>query len=107
MNINMIKEYIDNDYPVIILIQAYKDSNKKYTREDYSDGHYVVVIGYDDNNFAIEDPSLNNKTGYIPFKELDIRWHGIGKTKNEKLDYFGIAIIGKPKYDPTELKKVE
>lgn len=108
MNFDMIKEYIDNNYPVIILIQAYKDNKKKqYTQDDYDNGHYVVVIGYDDLHIVVEDPSLNNKLGYIPLEELDIRWHGIGRSKEEKLDHFGIAVVGDVKHIPNEVTKVE
>ena len=109
MSLDMIKEYIDNNYPVIILIQAYKDNNNKkpYTVDDYKDGHYVIVIGYDDQNLVVEDPSLNNKLGYIPLEELDVRWHGYGETKEEKLDHFGIAVVGEIKHLPNEVTKVE
>ena len=108
MSLDMIKEYIDNNYPVIILIQAYTDNKKKpYTIDNYKDGHYVVVIGYDDQHLVVEDPSLNNKLGYIPLEELDVRWHGYGEDEKEKLDHFGIAVVGTPKHLPNEVTKVE
>jgi predicted double-glycine peptidase len=106
MNIEMIKNYIDNNIPVIILIQAYS-ADKKYTKTEYKDGHYIVVIGYDDKHFVFEDPSLNNKNGYLPFSELEVRWHGYGDTEKEKLENFGIAVIGKPKYKPGKIEKVK
>ena len=108
MNQEILKDFINQNIPVIILIQAYKADNKKYTKDNYEDGHYVTVTGYDDTKFIIEDPSLNNKVGYIPFDELDVRWHGIGETKDEKLDYYGLAVYGKEsKYDPTKITKIK
>lgn len=101
-----VKKFIDNQIPVIILIQAYS-ADKKYSKDKYTDGHFVIIIGYDDSKFFIEDPSINNNIGYIPFKELDIRWHGYGQNHNEKLDHYGIAVIGKPKFFSNKLKKVE
>jgi predicted double-glycine peptidase len=106
MDIETVKNYINRDNPVIILIQAYS-ADKKYSKEDYNDGHYVVVIGYDDKHFIFEDPSLNNKNGYLPFTDLEIRWHGYGDTKNEKLINFGIAVVGKPKYIPGSIEKIK
>jgi ABC-type bacteriocin/lantibiotic exporter with double-glycine peptidase domain len=109
MNQEMLKSFLDKNTPVIILIQAYKDGkNKTYTRDGYKDGHYVTVTGYDDTKFIVEDPSLNNKIGYIPFSELDIRWHGIGQNEKEKLDFYGLAVYGKePKYELGKLTKVK
>jgi len=109
MNQEIIKQFLDENTPVIILIQAYKDGkDKTYTRDSYKDGHYITVTGYDDTKFIIEDPSLNNKIGYIPFDELDIRWHGLGIDKEDKLDHFGIAVYGKePKHESGKITKVK
>ena len=111
MNQDIIKQYLDENTPVIILIQAYKDGDKKtYTRDSYKDGHYVTVTGYNNNKaiFIVEDPSLNNKIGYIPFDELDIRWHGLGVNEKDKLDFFGMAVFGKePKYESGKITKVK
>jgi ABC-type bacteriocin/lantibiotic exporter with double-glycine peptidase domain len=86
MNRKKLKEYIDRKIPVIILIQAYKNNeNQPYTINSYKDGHYVTVIGYSTRRFIIEDPSLNNELGYINNKDFDIRWHGLGENKDEKL----------------------
>lgn len=107
MNRKKLKEYIDRKIPVIILIQAYKNNEKQpYTLTSYKDGHYVTIIGYSTRRFIIEDPSLNNELGYINNKDLDIRWHGLGEDKNEKLNFFGIAVIGTPKYKPNKLQEV-
>jgi len=106
MSQDNIKMYIDKHIPVIILIQAHS-ADKKYSKDKYIDGHFIIIIGYDNNKFFIEDPSINNNIGYIPFDELDVRWHGYGKTKNEKLDHFGIAVIGNPKFTSNKIKKVE
>jgi predicted double-glycine peptidase len=107
MNQEILKQFLDKNIPVIILIQAYKNT-KTYTRDSYKDGHYVTVIGYDGTKFIVEDPSLNNKIGYIPFNELDIRWHGIGQHEKDKLDFFGIAVSGKEsKFESGKITKVK
>jgi uncharacterized protein len=108
MTINDLKKYINKKIPVIILVQAYKDNRqKKYTRENYNNGHYIVAIGYNSKQLIVEDPALNNQIGYISFNDLETRWHGVGETEKEKLDYFGIAVIGKPKYDSDKIVKVK
>lgn len=108
MNRKKLKEYIDKKIPIIIIIQAYKNNeNQPYTLTSYKDGHYVTVIGYSTRRFIIEDPSLNNELGYINNKDLDIRWHGFGETKEEKLIFFGIAVIGTPEFKPNKLQEVK
>jgi len=106
MNRKKLKEYIDQKIPVIILIQAYKNNEKEpYTLTSYKDGHYVTVIGYSTRRFILEDPALNNELGYITNKDLDLRWHGWGDI-DEKLNFFGMAVIGDPVYKPNKLQEV-
>ncbi len=56
MTINILKDYIDREIPVIILLQAWKDSKEIKYKNDFNDGHWVVVIGYDSNKIIFEDP---------------------------------------------------
>lgn len=107
MNRRKLKEYINKRVPIIILIQAYKNNEKQpYTINSYKDGHYVTVIGYSTRRFIIEDPSLNSELGYINNKDLDIRWHGFGENKDEKLNFYGIAVIGTPEFKLNKLQEV-
>jgi predicted double-glycine peptidase len=97
-----LKSFVDKGIPVIVEIQAWRNDGH-YTYNTYANGHYCVIIGYENNRFVMEDPALNNEKGYIPFEGFDVRWRGYGKT-TEHLDNFGIAVIGKPvfKYNQTE-----
>jgi len=104
MSISDLKDYVDKKIPVLICIQAWKD-NKKDSYTSYNNGHYVIVIGYDENNIIFEDPSLQDNNGYMPSEELDKRWHDQDEN-NVKLDHFGMAIYGKPpKYDSSQLPR--
>lgn len=65
---------LEAKHPVIVSIQAYGD------QEDYrklESGHYVVVVGYDQNNIYFQDPSIEGegKHGFIPLGEFEQRWH--------------------------------
>ena len=96
MNIADIKEYIDKSVPVIVDIQAWSGHRHQNYKGDYDDGHYVVVIGYDDERFIFEDPSLMNR-GYLTFAEFLERWHDVGNgPKGPHITHRGIAIYGKP-----------
>lgn len=61
-----IKNEIDNGRPVIALI-AYRFILGRLDQRDNkpgSDGHFVVVVGYDDTHFVIDDPD-----NWAPFTE--------------------------------------
>lgn len=105
MTLKKLKDYVDRSVPVIVVYQAWRDK-PSYWKDDYEDGHYSVVIGYDNNNLILEDPSMLNK-GYIPVEEFLERWHDIDK-HGRKYQNLGIAIYGKkPKYDSLLIKKIE
>ncbi len=72
--------------PVIVDIQAWQDNPQTSPPwdSDWEDGHYVVLLGVDDRNIYVEDPSLLGSRGVIPQQEFLSRWH----------DY-----EGKPPYD--------
>lgn len=52
---------------VILDIQADED--------DPDSGHYVVMVGLDDSNVYVMDPSTGGRYAYLPLDELDERWH--------------------------------
>lgn len=101
MTIDNLKDYIDREIPVIILLQAWKDSKEIQYKNDFNDGHWVVVIGYDFNKIIFEDPYSLQRT-FLENKELEERWHA--KEKNNKIFNYGIAVFGKKqKYNPDEI----
>ena len=95
--------YIKKDIPVIVLLQAWKDSKSpKRWKDDYRDGHYVVAIGYTDDSIIFEDPSSFERT-YLKFKELMKRWHAVDDNNEPRKETECIVIVGKPKFDPKKI----
>ena len=98
MTTAQLKKSIDARRPVMIMLQAWGKHPKKYS-SDSKDGHWLVAIGYDKENFYFEDPSLDGTIGSIKISELDARWHDI-ESYNAKsrdihfTDHYGIAIWG-------------
>lgn len=67
-------------HPVMVAYQAYADEagpfpHKKPWRDDWNDGHWSLVIGIDEHNVYLEDPSMLGKRGFIPRAEFLERWH--------------------------------
>ncbi|MBN1532026.1 MAG: C39 family peptidase [Spirochaetes bacterium] len=72
-----LRHSIERGVPVIVAIQAWVDPAPRgfCWRDDWEDGHYVVVTGLDERNVYVEDPSLLGTGGYIPLGEFADRWH--------------------------------
>jgi len=88
MTIDELKDYLDEEKPVICNIQAWGEP-KYYKTAD--SGHYVVAIGYDDEKIYFEDPSIDEHRGYLSYKDFDKRWHD-KETDNVHTDHLGIVI---------------
>jgi ABC-type bacteriocin/lantibiotic exporter with double-glycine peptidase domain len=104
MTIAELKEYIDKDIPVILMIQAWAKNKHEYP--GWSDGHYTVCIGYTRDELLFADPSLYD-IGYIPNDKLLERWHDldVGEKKYYRL---GIAVYGKkPKFDLEKIEEIK
>lgn len=76
--IDDLKKFVSDKVPVILSYQAWsKDKLEPWSKEE-DDGHYSVLIGVDNKNIYINDPSLINKKGFIPIQEFTERWHDEG-----------------------------
>jgi predicted double-glycine peptidase len=99
--------YINRKIPVIVLIQAWgnEEDFKNNYRTCWDDGHFVVVIGYNEKEVLLSDPAIFS-TGYIPIGEFMERWHDVdGKTKTYRL---GLAVYGKePKFVKNKFERIE
>lgn len=89
MKIDDLKNFINKEIPIIVLIQAHADSPNEY-KENLDNGHYVVCIGYDEINIYFEDPS-SFQTTYLKYEEFETRWKDLS-AKNKMFIKSGIVI---------------
>jgi predicted double-glycine peptidase len=94
--------------PVIVAIQAWPSEPSPGRRwaDEWEEGHYVAVVGVDDNSVTVEDPSLLGARGFIPTPEFLERWHGVDGMDRRWLQ-LGIAIEGATPATPRSLVRVE
>lgn len=93
MTIEELTHYISKKIPVVCAIQAY---GKEEEYDQLKDGHYVVAIGFDNDNIYFEDPSVKGKRPFLPKDEFLKRW--IDKeafVPNPIRKRLGILIYGK------------
>jgi ABC-type bacteriocin/lantibiotic exporter with double-glycine peptidase domain len=95
MTQDILEKYIEDKVPVIISLQAWSKNKRSNYSVSYKDGHYVVLVGFDEENFYFNDPSLKTHLGIMNKKEFMKRWHDIDKNGKKYINY-GIAIFGKP-----------
>ncbi len=111
MTLQDLQQNIANGTPVIIYCQAWSNNatnpNENWTT-DTMDGHYMVVIGIDDQNVYFEDPAILGSRGYIPDQEFLNRWHDqyVDPNTDENVtnNHLGIIITGQPIIPPPFIK---
>jgi ABC-type bacteriocin/lantibiotic exporter with double-glycine peptidase domain len=101
MNIGILKKHIKDNQPIIIPLQAWTNKKNIDWKNNWSDGHYVVAIGYDKNKIYFADPSSIYKT-YLKYEELEKRWHDQDVNEKKYINY-GIAISGKSDYSYSKI----
>jgi len=89
-----LEKAVDERNPPIICFQAYRDNTSVNWVTDFSDGHFNVVVGYDEKNLFFMDPWIepHNATQhyrYVPKKEFQDRWHNCAASHI----YHGAAFI--------------
>jgi len=93
LTVEDLKKEIDGDNPVLVCYQAWGETeteNFDYTN-DWEDGHYSVVVGYDNERLFFMDPSTLGCYAYIPYADFEKRWHDCdGKDGSIKLVHWGL-----------------
>lgn len=92
MTLEELKKHIDQKEPVLLAIQAWSDTKGSYGSYQSEDGHYVVAVGYDENNVYFMDPSTLGHYTYIPIAEFITRWHDYDSFENTPINRFGLIL---------------
>jgi predicted double-glycine peptidase len=80
---------------VIVDYQAWGDYNPfppKWANV-WEDGHYSVVMGMDESNLFLMDPSVDDAYGYLPIAEFEERWHDYETEHGKRVEYSHEAIV--------------
>ena len=95
---------IDESIPVIVCLQAWAQDSI-VEAESWEHGHWAVVVGYDEENVYLMDPSTLGNYTYIPIDEFAQRWHD--QDGEIRLRQAGIIVRGTKRFDAEALKKLE
>jgi len=85
---------------VILELQAWRDPKSRYESwiDTWTDGHYVVLVGMDNQYAYFMDPSISDAYTYVPQQELLSRWHDINEQRGPRAqhDYHLGVVISAP-----------
>lgn len=96
VSVKELKGFLDQGRPVIMAIQAWPSKKAPKDWEDNNDeGHYVIAIGYDDDQIIFEDPASIERT-FLTVEQLDRRWHDTDLDNTTVLDHWCIVFSPSP-----------
>ena len=100
LTLEEVEQFTAEGDPMIALAQLWRSETNSpaAVTEDWDDGHYVVVLGVDDDYVHFQDPYARMSKGFMPRASFVEHWHqvmGGDLRKNPKLMQVGIFIRGK------------
>jgi ABC-type bacteriocin/lantibiotic exporter with double-glycine peptidase domain len=97
-----VKRTVNGGDPVIVLLQAWTDRYMTIEawRNDYEDGHYAIVIGFEKRVILFEDPASFRRT-WLSERDFMARWHDRDTKTNEILEHFGMVLMGREPVEKT------
>jgi predicted double-glycine peptidase len=101
VTVSELERAVDAREPPIVDLQAWTDHEAPY-RETWDAGHYVVMVGYDDERLFFADPSTMTPHGYVflPRAELEERWHDLAGSNDVPVERMAIFVRGPARRAP-------
>jgi predicted double-glycine peptidase len=87
--------------PPIVDLQAWSDRADPW-KQTWDAGHYVVMVGYDEDRLYFADPSRATPGGYafLLRSELEDRWHDLSGELDTPLEHMAIFVSGTRRWTP-------
>jgi len=93
MTLKGLKDYFDEGHIVIVDFQSWGHAGDGSYEGRWEDGHYGIVVGYNNSLIFIEDPSLLGTIGYLTHEDFLSRWHDYENEDGERREYRRMAIV--------------
>ncbi|NLI79568.1 MAG: hypothetical protein GX442_24380 [Candidatus Riflebacteria bacterium] len=94
LTIEALERHLRAGTVVIVDYQAWngKPAGKDYSTE-WEDGHYSILIGFNDTMLFLEDPSTLGTVGYLTRDDFRRRWHDYEVEDGKRREYRQMAIF--------------
>jgi predicted double-glycine peptidase len=95
VTVSDLERAVDAGQPPIVDLQACRDDESPW-RDVWDAGHYVVMVGYDDERLFFMDPSTMTPGpyAYLARTEIDERWHDLAGEDDARLERMAIFVRG-------------
>ncbi|MBP6838540.1 MAG: C39 family peptidase [Kofleriaceae bacterium] len=81
-------------HPVLLAIQAWADPPPPAWSRHWSDGHWVVAVGFDRHRVYLVDPWPRTGTTSLTWRQLAARWHDVEGRAARPLRRYGLVVTG-------------
>jgi hypothetical protein len=100
LTLDEVERFTADGTPMIALVHAWRSERETYdsAANEWDNGHYIVVLGVDEDYVYYEDPYARMSKAFVPRDTFVDHWHqvmGGDVTKNPKLMQLGIFIRDK------------
>jgi predicted double-glycine peptidase len=98
MTLNDLAEELGRGSIVILDLQAWPSRPVARSESGWEDGHYVVLVGLDDQRVYAMDPSVRTGYAYLAREAFLRRWHDyeVRDGRREQYEHLGIVLRGRP-----------
>ena len=100
LSLEEVEQFTAGGAPMIALVQAWRSEKgaPDSAAEEWDNGHYIVVLGVDNDYVYFEDPYARMSKAFMPRDTFVDHWHQVmdgDLKKNPKLMQLGIFVRGK------------
>jgi predicted double-glycine peptidase len=100
LTLDEVKRVTDQGHPVIGLAQVWRSAKASpgSPLEEWDSGHYIVILGVDQENVYFQDPYVRMAKAFAPRQMFEEHWHQImgGKGSGErKIQHCAVFVRGK------------
>lgn len=90
-SVSDLQRAVDAREPPIVDLQAWGDGDVSY-EQSWDSGHYVVMVGYDDERVFFMDPSTRGRYAFVTRAQLDERWHDVDGDREEHRERMAVFV---------------
>jgi predicted double-glycine peptidase len=99
LTLDEVQRFTASGDPMIALAQVWRSYKDGVTSaaDEWDNGHYITVLGVDDDYVYFQDPYVRMSKAFAPRKAFEEHWHQImggAATGNPKLIHVGIFVKG-------------
>jgi predicted double-glycine peptidase len=101
LTLDEVQKFTAAGHPMIALAQVWRSQSQaaaKKVKDEWDAGHYIVVLGVDEESVYFQDPYVRMCKAFVSRKIFEAHWHqvmGGDLKRNPKLIHLGIFVRGK------------